>query len=128
MSAKHVVGVAVLLTLLMACGQRQSTDVAGGPCSYDTVDYPAVILDIERFNSTECDISFLVVWDEEATDTILYSMQSDGFLAHTEVEKRGLVVGDTVCYKHYQISSGSCNPDMFSISLNKYRNATSSTP
>jgi hypothetical protein len=120
---KSISAILILLALLAACGQRQNGAVAGGSCNYYTLVYPAIILSIENFDSTECDISFLINWGKGVTDTLLYSVEHHNFLAQTELKKRGLAIGDTVCYKHYQISSGSCNPDIFKLSLERFAKA-----
>jgi hypothetical protein len=108
-----------LLAVVPSCGQR-SSDVAGGPCSYDTVAYPAVILEIDKTDSVVGDIQFMVDWGEGAVDTQWYSIANPNYIPMADIVKSGIVVGDTIQYLHYQITSGSCNPDLFGIRLQPF--------
>lgn len=95
--------------------------VDGGPCSYETVNYPAVILIMYPVvDSTESDmiLAAITAW---GTDTITFSDAAHGFISNEELKELNIKVGDTLNYQHKLIIEGSCNPDIWFLTREKYK-------
>ncbi len=96
--------VALLPFISSAQGERE-----GGPCSYETTNYPATIITIFEVYEGWNDIHF-VVKKQELADTITWSNEFGGYLSTEELKTAEYKTGDVLTYQTKEIISGSCNP------------------
>lgn len=106
------------LTLaLTSCAQRIPE---GGPCTYNTQSYPAVITHIYEMDSLFSEL-FIVVQTHNPFDTITWSGEFGSYLSNEELKNQNYKVGDTLSYQIKQITKGTCNPYIKWLSSERYK-------
>lgn len=106
-----------LSVTLSSCAQRIPE---GGPCSYNTETYPAVITHIYEMDSLYSEL-FIIVYAYPPADIITWSGEFGGYLSKEELRLKSYKVGDTLSYQIKQIIEGSCNPYIKWLSGERYR-------
>lgn len=113
-----ILSIAIGISIISCNGRK---NISGGPCSYQTIYYPATIIEIENADSLTNEVFFRVDYGGiNHYDTLWYSLAFGDFISTAELEKQNLKVGDVVKYEHRKIISGSCNPDIYRLTLNKF--------
>jgi hypothetical protein len=83
-------------------------------------NYPATILEIYRIDSARSDM-ILIANMEGHQDTIYFSRAARQYISNAELQNNNLKPGDTLNYQHKQITSGSCNPDIFFLTKERFK-------
>lgn len=102
--------------------KKKDTDIAGGPCSYDTNEYPIIITEIDSFDDSTFDIT-CANYSYPQFDSVFYYYQTNNTYA-TISDIAHLSIGDTVCLLEHNIVSGACSPHLISIKLEKCNKPT----
>lgn len=110
------------LFFLFSCTHENKTssdeeNVAGGPCSYNEEYFPIKILDIDSTSEDDCELTLLKIVEE---DTIYYSHYNPNLLELKELNKNKIKVGDTITFVEMNIQTGSCNPFIQTVSIDKF--------
>ncbi|MCB0737671.1 MAG: hypothetical protein KDC92_09175 [Bacteroidetes bacterium] len=85
----------------------------GGPCSYSTTTFPAVITDIVPASESTSYISCKVK-RQDSTYTILETVSNN------ELNKGAFKIGSVLTFVNKQIIEGACNPDVSFLDVAKY--------
>ncbi|MCG3167777.1 MAG: hypothetical protein POELPBGB_03572 [Bacteroidia bacterium] len=104
-----------IMLSLSACAQRIPE---GGPCSYETEIYPAVIINIYEMDSLYSEL-FIAV-HTLPFDTLSWSGEFGSYLANDELKAKGYKLGDTLSYQIKHITQGTCNPYIKRLSTERY--------
>lgn len=104
------------LLLLFSCRQPDRGAVDGGDCHYRITGYPASVVEVTEIDSAVMDLTFAVFMNVADPDTITYYEMFGNFADRSSLADSQYAVGKTWCYQHHQIESGSCTPDIFTLS------------
>lgn len=104
------------LFLMISCRQSNRDDVDGGDCHYRITGYPAAVIEVTEIDSAVMDLTFAVFMNATDPDTITYYEMFGNFADRSSLADSQYAVGKTWCYQHHQIESGSCTPDIFTLS------------
>ena len=118
MSSPAIIYLTIGSMLLFSC--RQSQNVAGGPCSYTTTNYPATIIEMYELDSIKSEL-ILVTNMFDQRDTLYFSAAAHEYITNEEIRVNNFKPGDTLSYQHKQITSGSCTPDIFRMTKERYK-------
>lgn len=113
---------ALYILLLGACTNNEKEEPEGGPCTYETKIYPATVIAIENIDSIHADILFRIT-DEEGQlyrDSVSWYMENKSPIELARIEKESVTVGKKFKYTVCQIKTGSCNPHIESLLLEKF--------
>jgi hypothetical protein len=124
LNMKNIVWLIITATFLFASCQGNDEVPDGGFCSYQSTFYPAVIISLDTLTDERMDLS-CVLTSEQGSDTLIYSLVNSNHLLKTEWLELDLSIGDTICYEHRQIVEGSCNPDIFTLKLERFKSVKS---
>lgn len=118
---KHLIAL-LLVVSAIACNSKSSRDEPrdGGPCSYQYDTIPARVVKIERQATQQPRVLFVLLRNAASTDTIPYFMANGKDLSEEEIKEKGVVEGAVFQFITGEIKSGSCNPSLKRIVLNKY--------
>ena len=112
------------LTLLFySCNSNNGKDEpAGGPCTYETKFYPATIIAIEKIDNLNADIIFKIEDEVGQTyrDSVSWYMEKQSWISFSQIEKDSITVGKKYNYHLDRIKTGSCNPNMEMLTLEKF--------
>lgn len=119
-----IISIAIVLIaaiLLFLFRRTDSSDVAGGPCSYKTIKYPATIINIEcvAIDSSFFELTLRVDYGGYV-DTLDYSNEFDQLVSGEDMLEKQYKIGQQMTYEHMQIVSGSCNPDIFTLKMEPF--------
>ena len=109
----------VAIGIMLASNCRHNQNVDGGPCSYSTTNYPAVIIEIYQIDSVRSEM-ILIAKLEGYQDTLYYSAATREYITNQELKSNNFKPGDSLTYQHQQITSGSCNPDIFWLTKERF--------
>ena len=112
-----------LLLLLIfpgACTNRKKEKEvpAGGPCTYKEEIHPAKLIKLETTDSINYDAQF-----ETGTgmpDTVTFHFLNHAYIKAEQVRVDSIAVGKVYKLVEQSIISGSCNPHIRTIRLEKY--------
>ncbi len=111
---------AIGFMFLHSCSLAQR-NVDGGPCSYETTNHPAVIVMIFPVVDSLTSDMLVVANNGWQKDTLMFSDAARSFMSNEEINMLNLKVGDTLNYKHKEIISGSCTPDIWFLTKERYK-------
>lgn len=122
MKIKLIIGVA--LSLLVIIGLyffifKEKGQITGGPCSYTTIQFPATIVDIAEIGDNESDIEFAVDGYGN-TDTLSYYVTNNKAVSNQIIIEKEFKVGDVLVFECDEILTGTCNPSICGLKLEKY--------
>lgn len=109
---KRVLVFISLSIIATACTSKEQTKV-GGPCSYTTAMYPAIVISIDTGDIVN-------VWcsiENPHSDTVDYFSSNNRYASLAAIEQAKLKLGDTLIYQHRHITDGTCTPDIFNLLL-----------
>ena len=92
--------------------------VTGGPCTYDTTKFKAVVVEIIPIKGNTPDSVFsvkIILSDSHSNskDTLLLSHMTRNELNSGFINRHGIKIGKTLTGTAYFITSGTCNPEMY---------------
>lgn len=113
-----------IAAVLIACNSnKEKEEPTGGPCSYETKIYPATVIKIEKKDSLKADIIFRI--DDNTgrlyRDSVSWYMEKREWILLSMIEKDRIGVGRKYQYEVQRIISGSCNPAIETLKLEKYQ-------
>jgi len=112
----------ILLAVTAHACNDDSAEPTGGPCSYTTKIYTATVIDIEKKDSTHADIFFRI--NDEAgnlyRDSVSWFIENNNWLEISQVEKDSILTGKKYKYQVDKIKTGSCDPDIEKLTLEKF--------
>lgn len=115
----------MLLSLFcfFGCRQNQQQNIDGGPCSYSITTQPATIIAIYPLtaDSSEYELVFEVKHSEEQVDTLYFRTEFSRYLTKSEFISGQYGLGKSMTYEHRSITSGACNPDIFMLKMEEYK-------
>jgi len=122
---KRLFYLASIAAIINSClnGKKEKEIPSGGPCSYEDKFYPAKLVKLEA----SPDSSTFNGWFEidnlsgnGSKDTLSYLRLTNNSITKEQLQKVSLAIGNTYKYVVSTIKTGSCNPDIRSIKLEKY--------
>jgi len=117
-----IVIVSSFILMLISCTNSENAEPEGGPCTYETKIYPATVIAIDNMDSTYADILFSI--NDEAgrlyRDSVSWYMETKGWLELAQIKKDSIVVGKKYKYFVDKIKTGSCNPHIEKLLLEKF--------
>ena|ERR1022692_1565557 len=104
--------------ILARCNPGHEKHTAGGPCSYDTVRIKATVIAIDPVKSdrpdTLCNVK-LKLGGHVYKDTMLLNHMIRSEINSGFVKKHDIKVGKVFSALGYFITSGTCNPEMYTF-------------
>lgn len=121
-SVKHLIALLLVVSAIACNSKKSSRDEPrdGGGCSYRYDTIPARVVKIERQATQQPRVLFVLLRNAASTDTIPYFMANGKDLSEEEIKEKGVVEGAVFQFITGEIKSGSCNPSLKRIVLNKY--------
>lgn len=120
---KRLFYLASIAAIINSCSNGKKEIPSGGPCSYEDKFYPAKLVKLEA----SPDSSTFNGWFEidnlsgnGSKDTLSYLRLTNNSITKEQLQKVSLAIGNTYKYVVSTIKTGSCNPDIRSIKLEKY--------
>ncbi len=92
--------------------------MSGGPCSYNKTIHAAEVIGIYPTGSNSSEIELLVKF-HEVVDTLSYYIENGSYVSNFELQEKSIKIGDKLIYEEHQISTGSCNPEIYILKLEK---------
>ena len=108
-----------LFPFLLSCN---SNEPDGGPCTYDNKVYPATVISIEKKDSLYAELLFRIE-DESGKlyrDSVSWFMENKHWLKISDLKKDSITPGKKYKYRIDLLKSGSCNPNLERLTLEKY--------
>ncbi len=112
----------LLVMLLLACNNT-SNNADGGPCAYKEDIHPARLIKLETNDSLVYDALFEIEAGLQSTDkkdTVSFNRLNNRYIEKAQIEKDSIAEGKIYKYIIQTITSGSCDPDIRIILLEKY--------
>jgi hypothetical protein len=101
--------------------KRDPNDIpAGGPCSYKSKTLPARVIDIRREPNSQPSVFFEVSHNLGDLDTISYFTINNRNITEEEIKQKGVAKDAVFQLEVSEITSGSCNPMVRRLSLEKF--------
>lgn len=113
----------LLITLLQLACNNTTGNVDGGPCTYKEDIHPAKLIKLETNDSLVCDALFEIEAGLQSAgkkDTVSFNQLNNRYIEKTQIENDSIAEGKVYKYIIQTITSGSCNPDIRTIRLEKY--------
>ena len=97
---------------------HHSQFVAGGPCSYDTARFKAIVIQVDTVKTRSYDTVYAVnlklsYLHNHSTDVMPLSHMTRNELNSGFLKKHDIKVGKTLTGTAWFITSGTCNPEMY---------------
>lgn len=109
------------LSLLSSCKYCRSQQADGGPCSYNTVFYPAKVIEIQKLDRNMFDVLMVInTPNTNGDDTISYSYTYGRYMDSSEVDSLDVKIGTSYKYKIMEIETGSCSPYLEQLIIEKF--------
>jgi len=104
-------------------GKKEKEIPAGGPCTYKEDIYPARLIKLVTNDSISYDVHFSVTRNNGAgtPDTVNLHFINNSYIKAEQVKADSIAVGKTYKLVDQTILTGSCNPHVQSIKLEKYQ-------
>ncbi len=111
----------LILTFLLGCKCHKKEIPDGGPCSYNTVFYPATVIELLKADNNMFDLSMTISTpNSNGNDTIYYSYAYGRHMDSTEIKNLNVQIGTAFKYKIMQIETGSCSPYIEQLIMEKF--------
>lgn len=117
---KYTLAFSVMVLLATACNDSEKEEPAGGPCSYKTTLYPARLVKFVKKDSVQFDAVFEVYHTYEWKDSLSYYLQFKQYLTKDKIIADHLDTGSVWQYRVDEIITGSCNPHIERLVMEKY--------
>ncbi len=111
--------------IISSCVSKKKENIDGGPCSYDDKVYPAKLIkllptpDSSAYNALfEVDMREGVAANQK--DTLDYSRVNNRSITPEQIKKDSIETGKVYKYVFSTITSGTCDPKIEMIRLEKY--------
>lgn len=98
---------------------KEEDVVDGGECDYQNEDFPALILEIDSSNVNYCNLKLLRL--PERIDTLIYTEINGNDLRVDSLKVKNILVGDTIIYQIQTNVSGTCQPTIELIVVEKFK-------
>lgn len=113
----------VFITLLFTgynCNSHEEPE--GGPCTYETKIYPATIIAVEKTDSLHAELLFRIEdeYGKIYRDSVSWYMENKNRLKISDLKKDSVIPGKKYKYMIDLIKTGSCNPHIERLTLEKY--------
>ena len=110
---------------LSACnnGKQEKEVPAGGPCSYKEDTFPAKLIQLSTSDSSSYNAQFEITRrmnTPDAPDTVLFHSLNNTYINAAQIISDSIAVGKIYKLIEQNIVSGSCNPHLQHIRLEKY--------
>lgn len=118
---KRIFSFVLALLLFLSCNNNREQP-AGGPCSYETRTWMATVIKIDPIDSLQNDVVFNIRNEngELVRDSVSLYMENKTWLTAAELVKDSVQVGKKFKYFIDEIKTGSCNPRIEKLTLEKY--------
>lgn len=113
----------LLITLLQLACNNKTGNVNGGPCTYKEDTHPAKLIRLETSDSLTYNGLFEIeagLQSADKKDTVSFDRLNNRYIEKTQIEKDSIAEGKVYKYIIQTITSGSCDPDIRTIRLEKY--------
>jgi hypothetical protein len=109
----------------IACNnsKHEKETPAGGPCSYKEEAHPAKLISLVTIDSTNYDALFEVSTGLQVTnkpDTMRFHFLNNTYIKGKQIKADSIAVGKIYKLIDQRIVSGTCNPHIQTIRLEKY--------
>jgi hypothetical protein len=114
----------LVICVTLSCNNRKKETPDGGPCSYEDKIYPAKLIKLDPSpDSSEYDAWFEINRLNDAPadyrDTVHYSPHNYR-IPGEEVKKDSIAVGKVYKFISSTLKTGSCNPHVENVILERY--------
>lgn len=121
---KRILYLLIIAAIINSCSNGKKQNVDGGPCSYEDKIYPAKLIKLDPSpDSSEYDAWFEINRLNDAPadyrDTVQYSPYNSR-IPNEQIKKDSIAVGKVYKFISRTIKTGSCDPHVESIRLEKY--------
>lgn len=119
---KNISLLLLIMLLQLACNNTTG-NVDGGPCTYKEGTHPARLIKLETNDSLVYDALFEIEAGLQSAgkkDTVSFNRLNNRYIEKTQIENDSIAEGKVYKYIIQTITSGSCNPDVRIIRLEKY--------
>lgn len=120
---KLLLYILAMATIINSCNNGKKEIPAGGPCSYEDQFYPAKLVKLEA----SPDSSTFNGWFEidnpsgnGSKDTLSYLRLTNNSITKEQLQKDSIATGNIYKYVVSTIKTGTCNPDVRTIRLERY--------
>jgi hypothetical protein len=113
----------ILVAIINSCNNRKKEIADGGPCSYEDKFYPAKLVKLEASPDSSTFNGWFEIDDPSgngAKDTLSYLRLTNNSITKEQLKKDSIATGNIYKYVVSTIKTGDCNPDIRTISLEKY--------
>ena len=115
----------IIATNIISCnnGKKGKKILAGGPCSYNDKFYPAKLVKLEASPDSSTFNGWFEIDNPSGNgtkDTISYLRLTNRSITKEQMQKDSIATGKNYKYVVSTIKTGDCNPDIRTISLEKY--------
>jgi hypothetical protein len=112
-----------VLSVIIGCNCNNIGLPEGGPCTYETKNYPAIVIGIEKQDSLNADIIFKIETGtgEVYHDSVSWYMENNSWILISQIEKDSISIGKKYKYRLDFIKTGSCNPHIERLTLEKFQ-------
>jgi hypothetical protein len=106
--------------IVYACNYNKKQP-SGGPCKYETIIYPAAVIAVDTGNSPDVifrvkDLSGVVY-----RDSVSWFKEKAISLTREKIIQESIRMGNRYKYEIMKITSGSCDPQIETLKLEKYK-------
>ena len=112
-----------IAAIINSCNNRKKEIPAGGPCSYEDKFYPAKLLTLEASPDSTTFNGWFEIDNPSGNgskDTLSYMRLTNNSITKERLQKDSITIGSIYKYVESTIKTGSCNPDIRTIRLEKY--------
>ena len=112
----------VLIASSCSNNKKEKENVDGGPCTYEDKFYPAKLLKLEASPDSGSWNGWFEIDNPvgNGKDTISYLRMTNQNITKEQLQKDSIAVGAVYKYVVSIIKTGSCNPDIRTIRLEKF--------
>lgn len=113
----------LLMALLQLACNNTTGNVDGGPCAYKEDTHPAKLIRLETTDSLTYNGLFEIEAGLQSTDkkdTVSFNRLNNSYIEKAQIEKDSIAEGKVYKYIIQTITSGSCDPNIRIIRLEKY--------
>lgn len=113
----------IFLSMIIACANHKKEIPDGGPCSYEDHIYPAKLIRLEASPDSSSFNPWFEIEDplsQGIKDTISYMRFSNKNITKEQMQKDSIAIGSLYKYIVSTIKTGSCDPDVRRIILERY--------
>ncbi len=120
---KRSLFVLIIFVIINSCKNRKKETPTGGPCSYEDKFYPARLVKLEASPDSNSFNGWFEIDNPSVNgtkDTLSYLRLTNNSITNEQLQKDSIATGTIYKYVVSTIKTGTCNPDIRTIRLERY--------